>query len=365
MNEVLTIYTTGALFALFSICAAFFWFTPSNGRHKESLFRMSALMYLLMAVVSLILPFAFVQRPDLVIDWQANLAVNVQIFPFITFVVREMLCSEKAVYGKTIFQHTVIPLSLLFAYQLTCYLLPDVSEWFFWLIVAWAIAYVGIMAPKAVVRVRRYNALVQEIFVDVDGHSLVWLARMSVYLFVVFLVYSICILFELNFLTSWIFNVLAFVFFLVLALQISRMRSNTLIRMDQLESATKDEVLAGEDAAVTSESDAVKFIAELEQWLLADDHLRSGDLNREMVSRAMCTNHVTLARILRQQLGMTLTQYVNDLRLREAERLLQDTGMTIEEIYIHVGYQTRSTFSRAFQERNNCTATEWREQHMK
>lgn len=364
MNEYLTILTTGSLITLFTLSAAFFLLAPDNRHHKRSLYRFTALFYILLLILNILFVVAMLWFPHLAMNWQYILALNLPLFPFVTFIVKEMLYPDKHVDGQTMLRHAGLPAALLIAFFVTDNLAPAATVWVLGLMIVWAVIYLAIMLPRAFMRVRRYNALVREIFVDTEGHSLTWMARLSLYLFTMYVAYGIFALFESNYLSAWLFNMFEFVVYLVLALQIARMRSNNLIHLDEPEEqpqepATNPEPNTGND------TDAEKMIAQLEQWLKSDEHLRSSDLNREMVAHALHTNHATLAHILREQTGMTLTQFVTDLRMREAERLLRTTNLTVEEIFYLIGYQNRSTFSRLFQERNNCSATEWREQHQK
>lgn len=372
MDEILTILTTGGLIALFALFGVFFLFAPGSGYKKHSLYplagqfklslyRMTGLMYLMCLLQTLVYAGAMLFYPHLILNWKLNLVFEMPILPFLTFVIREMLYPDKSVDGMTIFRHTVLPMSLLVAFLVAYNLSSETSEWFFWLMVAWAVVYVGVLLPRAAVRIHRYNVLAEKIFVDAEGHSLTWMAYLSGVLLVSLLGFGVFSIIELTFLTTWVYNLFAFVFFVFWGSQISRMHYNNLIHIDEPESEAEEDVLAEAEPA-TEESEAERMIAQLEAWLKEDNRLSSQDLNREMVARAMGTNHIALARILRQQRNMTLVQFVTDVRLREAERLLLNTNLSIEEIYGYVGYQSRSTFYRAFQERNNCTASKWREQ---
>lgn len=366
MNEYLTILTTGALLALFALFTAFFWFSPNNGQHKRSLFRITAVFYGVLLLWNLLYVGVMLFLPHLLTSWQLLLAFNLPLFPFVTFVVMEMLYADRHVDRKILLRHLLLPFSLLAAYLLAYNLVPAAAIWILGALVVWSIAYVAIMLPIAIVSVRRYEVMVREIFVDSEGHSIAWLARLSCILFSFYVLYCFLSLYEISFLTAWLFNVFEFVVYMVLGLQISRMRCNAPVRIDQPETEELEpEPQAEETVVVATDSDAADFVTKLEQWLTTDGHLSSPDLNREMVSHAMGVNHVTLSRILREQTGMTLSQFVTDLRMREAERLLLNKNMAIEDICYHIGYQTRSTFTRAFRERNHCTATEWREQHSK
>lgn len=368
MNEYLTILTTGALLALFGLFTAFFWFSPNNGQHKRSLFRITAIFYGVLLLWNLIYVGVMLFLPHLLTNWQLLLAFNIPLFPFITFIILEMLYPDKHVDRKTMLQHLLLPFTLLAAYLLAYNLVPAAAVWLLGLLCVWGIVYVAVMLPMGIISVRRYEIMVREIFVDSEGHSIAWLARLSGTLFAFYVLYCFFSLSNISFFTAWLFNVFEFVVYMVLGLQISRMRRNDPIHIDQPGAETEEingDSIADGANVEANDSEAAKLVADLETWLMKDNRLSSNDLNREMVARAMGTNHITLARLLREQTGMSLAQFVTDLRLREAERLLLDRDMTIEEVCYQVGYQTRSTFTRAFRERNHCTATEWRDAHRK
>ena len=68
-------------------------------------------------------------------------------------------------------------------------------------------------------------------------------------------------------------------------------------------------------------------------------------------------------RLLRQKTGMTYTEYVQKLRLDEAERLLTSTSLSIEQIADAVGYQNKGYFYRIFTERYQMTPARFRKEH--
>jgi AraC-like DNA-binding protein len=65
--------------------------------------------------------------------------------------------------------------------------------------------------------------------------------------------------------------------------------------------------------------------------------------------------------ILKTELGMTFTGYVNKLRLTEAARLLTDkVGMPIADVAFSVGYANVSYFNKLFKEEYDCTPKAFR-----
>lgn len=68
-------------------------------------------------------------------------------------------------------------------------------------------------------------------------------------------------------------------------------------------------------------------------------------------------------RLLRQKTGMTYTEYVQKLRLDEAEHLLTTTRLSIDQVADAVGYQNKGYFYRIFTERHHMTPARFRKEH--
>lgn len=67
-------------------------------------------------------------------------------------------------------------------------------------------------------------------------------------------------------------------------------------------------------------------------------------------------------RLLKAKTGMTYTEYVQDLRLKEAERLLRTTGLTIDDIAVRIGYQNKGYFYKIFEEKHHMTPAKFRKE---
>lgn len=67
-------------------------------------------------------------------------------------------------------------------------------------------------------------------------------------------------------------------------------------------------------------------------------------------------------RLLKSKTGMTYTEYVQKLRLDEAEKLLQNSECSIEEISCMIGYQNKGYFYKLFTERHHMTPARFRKE---
>jgi YesN/AraC family two-component response regulator len=66
--------------------------------------------------------------------------------------------------------------------------------------------------------------------------------------------------------------------------------------------------------------------------------------------------------LIKNQTNRSFKEYLNTIRLTEAQRLLSETDRQIIEISMAVGYNNISHFNRIFKEKNGKTPREFREQ---
>ena len=64
--------------------------------------------------------------------------------------------------------------------------------------------------------------------------------------------------------------------------------------------------------------------------------------------------------LFRRYRGMSPQAYLLDYRMRQARRLLTETGLSVQEIALRVGYPDPFNFSRAFHQAAGCSPTEYR-----
>lgn len=84
------------------------------------------------------------------------------------------------------------------------------------------------------------------------------------------------------------------------------------------------------------------------------------DLTVADIATELGTNRTYVSNLINQYLNTTFSNYVNAYRVRYAKKLLLKTDDTIEEIYQESGFQSRTTFWRAFAQIAGCTPKEYR-----
>ncbi len=86
----------------------------------------------------------------------------------------------------------------------------------------------------------------------------------------------------------------------------------------------------------------IKEIAEKAKQLLNETFRKRCELNQELRQLGMSQRH--MVEIFKDEYGVTLSDYVGNLRLGEAKRLLSDTNDEIIDIAYSVGFGGLSSF---------------------
>ena len=74
---------------------------------------------------------------------------------------------------------------------------------------------------------------------------------------------------------------------------------------------------------------------------------------------------VSFSRFFRLRTGKTLSEYIIDIRLGAASRLLVDSTRTVAEICYDCGFNNLSNFNRMFKQKKGCAPKEFRENYHK
>jgi AraC-like DNA-binding protein len=71
-----------------------------------------------------------------------------------------------------------------------------------------------------------------------------------------------------------------------------------------------------------------------------------------------------LSQVLNERLGQRFCDYINALRVEEAQRLLRDplhAGLPVLEVAMRAGFSSKATFNAVFKRATGSTPTAWRE----
>ena len=89
------------------------------------------------------------------------------------------------------------------------------------------------------------------------------------------------------------------------------------------------------------------------------------ELRLEQLANLVGMTPTAFSRFFKLRTGKTLSEYIVDIRLGQAARLLVDTADSVSEICWNCGFNTLSNFNRLFRKRKGCSPTEFREKYCK
>ena len=107
------------------------------------------------------------------------------------------------------------------------------------------------------------------------------------------------------------------------------------------------------------ESDAAS-LAESVRVYLQENYDRQVDLSA--LAESLGVSAPYLSKLFHEQTGTSPMRYLTDLRMSRARKLLTDSGLTVREIAVRVGYPDPFHFSRSFKNAVGVSPAQFREQ---
>lgn len=107
----------------------------------------------------------------------------------------------------------------------------------------------------------------------------------------------------------------------------------------------------------------IKEIAEKAKRLLENSFHKRCELNKELHHLGISQRR--MSEIFKDEYGVTLSEYVGNLRLAEAKQLLSDTNDEIIDIAYSVGFGGLSSFYRFFKSNTGLSPATYRKEHRK
>jgi transcriptional regulator GlxA family with amidase domain len=98
-------------------------------------------------------------------------------------------------------------------------------------------------------------------------------------------------------------------------------------------------------------------VSEIVQYM--NQHFQE-DLTLVSVSEKYDISHYYLSRLFKNITGFTFIEYLNGIRIKEAQRLLRETKLKVIVIAHQVGFENQSHFGRTFKEFTNQSPLQYR-----
>ena len=88
-------------------------------------------------------------------------------------------------------------------------------------------------------------------------------------------------------------------------------------------------------------------------WDCVQDYLETNfylNITRTSIAGALHLHPATLSRLVRKRTGQGINEYLSNLRMEHARRLLAEDTLTVDEIADQCGYEYTSYFIRKFRQ---------------
>ena len=119
-------------------------------------------------------------------------------------------------------------------------------------------------------------------------------------------------------------------------------------------------LLAREQQVVPRRESDAAALAESVRIYLQENYDRTVDFSALADSLAVSAPY--LSKLFHEQTGYSPSRYLTDIRMRQAKKLLMDTGLTVREIAARVGYPDPFHFSRSFKNAVGVSPAQFREE---
>ena len=104
-----------------------------------------------------------------------------------------------------------------------------------------------------------------------------------------------------------------------------------------------------------------RLFAALKELLKDETILAQTDIDRKSIAERLNTNEKYLFDSIKEHTGLSFSEYINEMRLNLAKKLLLDeSNYTVEDIAIRAGFGSGRTFYRRFREKYNLSPIEYR-----
>ena len=285
--------------------------------------------------------------------WAVMTATDIVIIPFYIFVLMELVKPGWLTWRKGIL-HEVPFVVLPLLYAITSNVI-----WYY-VIAAWAVLYGSATLVLTFFFISQYHRALKERFSYEENINLHWLRAILVSFFFILLVWTCSsVMVDINF--DKLYMVMSLAAWMFIGYFIYKHESV----IDELSDDSTRQVVevnahdgehAGDYILSPQLCEMVRNLFE-EQKIYLDPKLKLSD-----VALKVGTNRTYLSRFFNQNNGKTFYDYVNNYRVKYAERLLLSTNDSMMAVAQKAGFNSQSTFRRVFSSVYGCAPIEYRRQ---
>lgn len=131
--------------------------------------------------------------------------------------------------------------------------------------------------------------------------------------------------------------------------------------------ATLKNTIREEAEMSKDESSDLELWKKTEQLMDSEKVFRMNDISMEKLAKMLQSNRTYLSRAINKYSGNTFYGYINSKRIEEAISILTDENSQVpmKSLYVMLGYNSLTSFYRAFQKETGCPPSKYREEMLK
>lgn len=339
---------SNTLYFIYGLCVMFYGMMTwvFGRRYRERLPRLVAALMGLMCAQSLKdLVFLYGDSAPDEYVWNLITASDMVAVPMYTFILTE-LCRPGRLTFKMMALHeapfVILPI-LLAATRVDLFYKIDVT---------WGAIYGSAYAIWTILAIPGYHRHLREYYSYNENINLNWLRSILFSFFAILGLWTVdCLHINIDMESVYMSGTL--VFWMVICYFIYR--HETIV--DEVTSFEPEEEALAATADAEELSELNRRINKLfmEDKIFLNPHLKLSE-----VATMAGTNRTYLSHYFNCDNGMTFFDYINNMRVDYASRLLCESDELIEDVASKSGFNSLSTFRRAFAQRHGCTPTEYR-----
>ncbi|MGM9861718.1 MAG: helix-turn-helix domain-containing protein, partial [Muribaculaceae bacterium] len=282
-------------------------------------------------------------------------AIDLVVVPLYTHILRELCRPGHLIWSRVaIAEVPFVALIVLF--------IATKYEPFYIILVGYAVAYGVVYAVWVTIEIPRYNHSLKERFSYQENINLEWLRYIMLSFFALLLLWtidsiSINLYIECGYLLGSLTLWMIICYFLY--------RHESIIEeLSAAEPQAEGDGLSqgdcGTDLSAETPTAASEMSERIRALFIDKEFFLNPKLKLSDVAKQIGTNRTYLSNYFNRESGCTFFDYVNDLRIEYSCRLLTETDDTLDEVATNSGFNSLSTFRRAFVSRKHCTPNEYR-----
>lgn len=217
----------------------------------------------------------------------------------------------------------------------------------------WAAAYSGFIIFYLSREIRLYNRMLQNNYSNLEYIDIKWLRTATGLLFC-----CLCIWLYACYRVSWIGDAIYYCSAILLWGVIC-------YYSDRQKAIDLQEDTYANSSEEMPEKNSYTFIPQLKYMLEEKCIFQNSGLTIMELSKMLGTNRTYLSDYLNNNLNTNFYDFINSYRIEHAERILSDPclNLTVEEIAERSGFNSISTFRRAFEKKHHCTPLQYKKQY--